>query len=188
MTSPTLYLAPLARPSLATATAFVLAFAAGAIADAAFLSLTSTMTLAGATVAVLAFAGSLLIGSRLTAAGRRRPAPALPWASGLILAAALVAGIATAGAGAGPRLLVIALSAGALAFQFAGARRITELPRVPSPDSHVWRHIGSIPTLVAGAVTGLAIVTATPAAAPPISAAAAITAIVLVRRVDLHRR
>jgi len=175
-------------PSLATATAFALSFAAGALDALAFLRLRGSftapeyvVTLVGVTVATLAFAGALFVGFRLIDARRRRM-PMLLWV------ATTAAVLGTAGTNVGAVLLVIALSAAALAIQTAGARRITELAGVPSRDGHVWLRLGSIPTLVAGAVLGIAVVAAAPTAAPLISAAATIAAVVLVRRVDLHRR
>ncbi|GAA0467491.1 membrane protein [Paractinoplanes deccanensis] len=216
-------------PHLATAAAFVLSFSTGAVDAFAFLELggifTANMTgnlilagmytrpdylatLAGATVAVLAFAGALYAGFRLTDARdeeRHCRVPTLLWVSVLLQAAVVAAGVAAAGNGVSVRLLVIALSAGALALQTAGARRITEFAGVTTTyvtgtmtsvmhdladhrDGHVWMRLGSLLTLVAGAVTGTAVISALPALAPLISAAAVIIAVVLVRRVDLHRR
>ena len=211
-----------ATPTPLIAAAFVLSFSSGAIDAFAFLNLggifTANMTgnlilagmytrpeyvatLAGAAVAILAFAGTLFAGFRLTDArleSRRPRVPTLLWVSAIIQGVVLGAWIATEGVGVGARLLLIALSAAALALQTAGARRITELGGVMTTyvtgtmtsvvhdladrrDGHVWIRAGSIFTLVAGAVTGTAVVTVTPAVAPLISAVAAIVAVVLVR-------
>jgi len=186
--------------SLATATAFVSSFAVGAIAALALLELSGTPAaeerpryigvLAGATVAVLAFAFASFVGFRLTDAdagysvGNRRVARVFV----ILMAAALVAGTAAGGIGIGRCLLVLALSAAALALQTTGARRITELTVLGRRDGQTWLRLGSIPTLLAGAITGIAVVTAAPAGASPISTLAAICALTLVRRVDLHRR
>lgn len=188
-----------AAPYLATATAFVLSFSAGALDAFAFLKLrevfAANVTMVGVSVAVLAFAVTAFVGFRLTdVRGERRPLrlPALLWVAVSIQGAVLIACVATAGTVVGALLLVIALSAAALALQTAGARRITESAGAVMtgavPDGHVWMRLGSIPTLVAGAVLGIAIVTAAPAVALPLSAVAAIVAVALVRRVDLHRR
>ena len=167
---------------LASAVPFALAFSCGAIGAFAF---RESGVLAGATVALLAFAGALLAGLRITGVNdedRRLRAP-------LILGAVLLASIVATGTGVRAPLVVIALSAAALALQTAGARRIIELASVADHrDGPLWTRIGSIPTLVAGAVTGIAVVTAAPAGAPAVTAGAAIAAVVLVRRVDLHRR
>ncbi|MCY1136647.1 hypothetical protein OWR29_01455 [Actinoplanes sp. Pm04-4] len=90
--------------------------------------------------------------------------------------------IAASGAG----LFVLTLAAGAIAVQAAGARRIRQLAGLVDSDP-LWKRIGSIPALIAGAVTGLAVVPAAPAAAGPIAIFAVIAAVVLVRRTDLHR-
>ena len=189
---------------LATAVAFALSFACVAIDAVAFLELGRTFTanptggrpgygasLAGAAVAVSAFTAAVVAGLRLTGGHdeARRPRVPVPLRALVILPGTmLVAAVVTAGARVAAPLLMIALSAAALALQTTGAHRITELAGATSTgrrDDHVWSRIGSMPTLVAGAVTGAAVVAAVPDTAPLISAAAALAAIVLVRRTGL---
>ncbi|WP_127500476.1 hypothetical protein [Actinoplanes solisilvae] len=212
------YPVPSPKAVSATATAFVLAFSVGALASFAFLGLSAYVApLLGGAVAVLAFAATLSLTRKLVDPGQTRPrTPAAPGTvpsripaapatarplvptvlQGSAIIAVLIAGNISAGSGAAAGLLVIALSAAALALQAAGTRRIIELAGVTTSvphdfagrrDSHLWLRLGSIPTLVAGAIVGTAVVVAAPAVALLTSALAAIAAVTLVRRVDVHR-
>ncbi|WP_203720959.1 hypothetical protein, partial [Paractinoplanes brasiliensis] len=165
-----------ARLYLATVTPFALSFAAGAINVFAFQNLRRFFTadptgsstvvpeivgaVAGVSVAALAFAASLFAGLHGTAVrDERRPSriPTAPWAFPAVAGALVVTWTSVMGLDVGNWLLVIALSAAALALQAAGARRITDSAGGPVArtslgghrQSRAWMRTGSIPALVA---------------------------------------